>query len=72
MRVFDSFKRNSPNMFDDFEPMLNKICELNVKYLTVLLTDLKTRGYIHVWSGEYHRRLQERVELAIMERTLLK
>ena len=52
----------------DFDAMILELSELNLKYLQQLVDDLTDNpGY-----GDPNKALRERVQLIIMERTLLK
>lgn len=71
MKVFNSYRRNSLDMYRDFDRLLVDLFQLNNKYLQQMLNDLKA-GYIPPWSGDYHRALVHLTELKILERTVLK
>lgn len=72
MRLFNEHRRQSPDMFAEFEILIAKLIALNPKYLQVMLEDLQLRGAIHPWTGEYHWTIINRAEMAILERTVLK
>lgn len=57
---------------DGFELMLAELYKLNTKYLQLLLSDLRTYGYIKPWSGDYHRMLIQCIESNLLERVVLK
>lgn len=61
-----------PDLYESFDALVADVIKLNPKYLEQLILDLRTRGYIAPWSGDYHRMLQHRVEIAILERTVLR
>lgn len=53
---------------EEFESLIKELSELNVKYLEQLVNDLKSgHGY-----GDQNKRLRERVESIILEKTILK
>ena len=72
LKVFSEFRRTSPDMFAEFDILLARLLELNVKYLQVMVDDLTKKGYIPPWSGEYHEALIQRATYKIIEKTLLK
>ena len=56
---------------DNFQAMIGEFLKLNLKHLQTLLTELNTKGAIPPWYGDYHRMLIHRIEIAILERTML-
>ncbi len=56
---------------DNFQAMISEFLQLNLKHLQTLLTELKNKGAIPPWYGDYHRMLIHRIELNILERTIL-
>lgn len=71
-RLFNEHNGDSTNRFADFEILLAKLLALNPKYLQVMVEDLKVFGSFAPWTGDYHKALIHRAEMAILERTILK
>jgi hypothetical protein len=73
-RIFDShpYSGQSEEGMRNFNALLTDLRKLNVKYLQILLSDLKSGGAIPPWYGDYHRMLVIEIEASIIERTLLK
>ncbi len=60
-----------PNGEDRFASLQQELLCLNVKYIQQLVNDLKS-GAIVPCYGDYHRTLQRTMEMALMEKTILK
>jgi hypothetical protein len=70
--VGDPFMASNTMKQDNFDAMIAELSTLNVKYLQVLLIDLKSNGAMPPWYGDYHRMFEHSIELRILERTILK
>jgi hypothetical protein len=71
MKVINGFKRKSPDIYENFNVLVAELISLHPKYLEIMLIDL-ANGFIHPWSGEYHRRLIDAAHTRIMEATVFK